>query len=249
MMQGSLILLCLPLLLLAAPFIFDEQRGEWVSFKQVAKPPGLPKQAASWQAADASLFVGIAHYRDGRCAETLKNLFSKAKYPARVHVGIMQHIDTEEDSLNCRVDYCKASGYPLESGKCPHAANIRQLVASAKDARGPGVSRYMQEQLLQQEQFCLQLDAHSDFAPNWDTEMLAEWAATANEYAVLSTRPPSTEDPAQAEAEVNHVCQAGFTEQYVPFPRCLGLTTAASPPLLLLLLALPPFTADVAMTN
>ena len=217
MLTALLLLLCLPLMPLAAPSIFDEQKGEWISFKQVAKPATLPKQAASWVATDASIFVGIAHYRDGRCAETLKNLFTKAKFPERVHVGIMQHIDTEEDSLNCRKDYCRATGYAMESGKCPHLDNIRQLVASAKDARGPGVSRYMQEQLLQQEQFCLQVDAHSDFSQHWDMEMLDEWAATGNEYALLSTRPPSSEDPAQAEAEVNHVCQTGFTDQYVPF--------------------------------
>lgn len=41
----------------------------------------------SWQDPAAQIFVGLVHYRDRRCSNTLSNIFSKAKYPDRVHVG------------------------------------------------------------------------------------------------------------------------------------------------------------------
>jgi hypothetical protein len=196
------------------PALFDDQTGEWINVKLYPKPNDLPRQSipSGFTDSDVDIFVGIAHYRDGRCAETLKNLFSKAKHPERVHVGIMQHIHTEEDKLDCKKDYCRATGYTLDSGKCPHANHIQEIVDSFKDARGPGVSRYMQQQhLLGHEEFCLQVDAHTDFVKNWDDEMIATWHATNNEYAIISTRPPDLSDPAKSEGEVNHVCQAAFT--------------------------------------
>ena len=72
----------------------------------------------------------------------------------------------------------------------------------------------MQQQLVKEEEFCLQVDSHSTFAPNWDTMVLQDWGLTRNEYAILSTRPPdSAADPTPG--EVNHLCQAGFTTEYV----------------------------------
>jgi hypothetical protein len=47
----------------------------------------LPPVSGSWKDANTEIFVGISHYRDMRCSVTLKNLFSKAKYPDRIKIG------------------------------------------------------------------------------------------------------------------------------------------------------------------
>jgi hypothetical protein len=48
--------------------------------------------------------------------------------------------------------------------------------------------------------FRFQTDAHMDFVPSWDTKMLAMWASTDNEYAILSTY---VSDMMHMRAEIN----------------------------------------------
>lgn len=47
----------------------------------------LPPMSNSWKDPNTAIFVGISHYRDQRCAVTLKNIYSKAKNPLRIYVG------------------------------------------------------------------------------------------------------------------------------------------------------------------
>jgi len=196
--------------------MLDAQDGAWKPMAPVAQSEYMPKPTNSWKERSTDIFVGISHYRDARCSETLKNLFLKAEFPDRVFVGVIEHIHMEEDRFNCLADYCRSMGQGSpDSGRCPHAAQIRLLDVSFKDARGPGVSRYMQQRLHAGEDFCLQLDAHSDVAAHWDTAMLEAWAATSNEYAVISTHPPDIAELNTANGEVNHLCQAAFASKYV----------------------------------
>ncbi len=197
----------------AGPTIFDEQKNSWDIIETYPSSIHLPKPTATWKDANTAIYVGISHYRDSRCAQTLKNIFSKAEHPDRIYVGIIQYIHMEQDHLNCLRDYCKETGKGLDSGQCPHAVQVRIVDVSFKDARGPGTSRYLQQNLQNGEEFCLQIDAHSDFIHNWDTNMLNTWAATDNEYAVLSTRPPDITELTSAEDEINHVCQVTFGQK------------------------------------
>lgn len=195
------------------PSIFDEQTGDWDDLQSLPMSAHLPKPSDSWKSPSTEIFVGISHYRDGRCSETLKNLFEKAKNPERVHVGIIAHIHTEEDKMNCKRDYCRSVGHGLDTGRCPHAERISQIDVSFKDARAPGISRYMQQQLQGDQEFCLQVDAHSDFVSHWDMAMLETWSATRNEYAILSTKPPNLGELNSANGEVNHVCGTSFSSR------------------------------------
>jgi hypothetical protein len=176
------------------PSLFDEQKGEWEDINAPPISGRMPSPGYSWKSSSTEIFVGISHYRDARCSETLANLFQKAAFPDRVHVGIIAHIHTEEDRMHCKRDYCSAAGHSLESGRCPHAERISQIDVSFKDARAPGVSRYMQQQLLGVQEFCLQVDAHSDFTAKWDSAMLETWGSAQNEYAIISTKPPDLAD-------------------------------------------------------
>ncbi|RYH19118.1 hypothetical protein EON65_26500 [archaeon] len=47
----------------------------------------MPPNSDSWKDPDSLIFVGIASYRDQRCATTLANLFTKAQYPDRLRIG------------------------------------------------------------------------------------------------------------------------------------------------------------------
>jgi hypothetical protein len=165
----------------------------------------MPVLSDSWKDPTTPIFVGIAHYRDQRCASTLLNLFSKAKHWERLRVGIIQPIHTEGDAFHCLQDFCQS-----HSKYCVNREEQFTLLEFTHQmARGPSYARYLQQQLVQDEDFCLQVDAHSDFIPHWDEKLTAMFGLVNNELGVLSTMPadisllqdrPSTIVP--------HLCQA-----------------------------------------
>jgi hypothetical protein len=69
-----------------SPSIFNTEH--WVPLQYVSGPSKpMPPVSESWKDNGAEIFVGLVHYRDRRCSDTLMNLFGKAKYPDRIHVG------------------------------------------------------------------------------------------------------------------------------------------------------------------
>ena len=157
------------------------------------------------------VFVGVVAFRDRRCGVTLSNLFSKAKHPSRVTVGVIEYTHTEDDASNCIKDFCRVAGARV----CEqYKANIKRIEVSFLDARGPNMARYMQETLLGDQDFCMQVDAHSDFVQNWDVDAITTWRKLDNEYGVLSTKPPSPSAlrATPSSTEIDHLCQAKVTK-------------------------------------
>ena len=60
-------------------------------------------------------------------------------------------------------------------------------------------------------EFCMQIDSHLTFVQGWDTLVMETWAATGNEYAVLSTALPDSKAD-KASNVVPHLCEAEWTE-------------------------------------
>lgn len=195
----------------SSPSIYNSE--DWVNFTpnydaSDQRPP--PPVSGSWRDSNTKIFIGISEFRDNRCAVTLQNIFSKAKNPYRIHVGLVQQIHTEEDHIDCIAAYCKQAGHG-----CPHKEQIKTITLSYLDARGPGFARTMQADSLQDEDFCMQIDSHSDVIKDWDSALTAMWGSIDNEYAVLSTTPPdisSLGKNVNNRWEVPHLCQATFTE-------------------------------------
>ena len=70
-------------------------------------------------------------------------------------------------------------------------------------------------------EFCMQIDSHMDFYPNWDDEMINMWKEIDNEYAVLTTYVNDVETYDQEvngrgvnqRHEVPHLCMVTFNGQ------------------------------------
>ena len=61
---------------------------------------------------DGKIFVSIPSYRDGkRCGETLVDLFSKARDPDNIVVGLIDQ--SYEDDQYCLEAYCKELGIDI----------------------------------------------------------------------------------------------------------------------------------------
>merc|ERR1719387_111950 len=97
---------------------------------------------------------------------------------------------------------------PSSFAACEPAARVRMFRMSAEEAAGPLYARARQPMLLSSgsgmEDFCMQIDAHTNFMKRWDEDTLNEWALTDNEYAVLTSYPTGA-DQARADGELVNV--------------------------------------------
>jgi Glycosyltransferase (GlcNAc) len=171
--------------------IFTDKALGWEIYQELSGPVlPFPTVSDSWSKADSTLFISIASFRDKLCPHTLFNAYTKAKHPKRLSIGVVQQ-NTETD-VDCLIEYCNlmkgAGKYSPENGEsCPFETSIKMMRVDSRTAKGPTWGRAKAHQLLGDEEFCMQTDAHMDFVPNWDVKIMKMWADTKNEYAILST--------------------------------------------------------------
>ncbi|CAK4501361.1 unnamed protein product [Aphanomyces euteiches] len=150
--------------------------------------------------ANASIFLGVASFRDGeRCGYTLFSAFEQAAYPRRLQVGVVdQKLPGDKACLDV---YCALALGKWPGDECRYKDQIRINEQDANASRGPNVARHFQQALVEDETFCLQVDAHSMFIQDWDVRLLHEWTKANNEMAVLTTSlhtpQPEFEEPMQ----------------------------------------------------
>lgn len=182
------------------------------------EPPAAPL--------DGSIFINLAHLKDEkRCADTIARIFSKAKDPKRVFIGLVEHNENTK-MMNCLATFCINAGAGNDvknhPAVCPHYDQIQTLSVFSKGAKGPTVSRALGRKLLGNQEFCMQIDSHSSFIPNWDEVAIQEWASINNEYAVLSNRPADSAEMAEygpggsKEKVVNRFCNVELNSARLP---------------------------------
>lgn len=130
-----------------------------------------------------SIFVSIASYRDTECQWTVKDLFEKASFPDRVSVGICWQFIREEDA-----DCFLVKARPEQ---------VRVIEVDARESQGVCWARSRIQSLWQGEDYYLQIDAHSRFAPGWDETLIDSLRGCGSPKAVLSTYPASYVPPDQ----------------------------------------------------
>ncbi len=64
-------------------------KDEWIQIDESRQSSISPPPPITYEDQDsqAKIFIAIAAFRDNRCSITLKNLFTKAKYPNRINIG------------------------------------------------------------------------------------------------------------------------------------------------------------------
>jgi len=174
-----------------------------------------------WAKTEATITVEIAALRETRCPMTLKNLFGKANYSDRIFIGIIQQ--NAPDDVDCLQGYCDLMGTPVsneqllagDAGDCKHFHQVRMHRMSHLEAKGPVFARSKQILTINDDDdFCMQIDAHTDVVPGWDVSMVGQWIDTGNEYAVLSTYPTNVDHigiNVNKHWEMPHLCKASFS--------------------------------------
>eukprot|EP00483_Globobulimina_turgida_P007316 UN07330 len=114
-----------------------------------------------------TIFIALASYRDNECVNTIINAFETAMYPDRIHFGVFQqHNITDGDCT----DYDKLINCDNQQVMHPLCGRFWQIQIdriSFKDAKGPMYGRYRAELFYSNEDYVLQIDAHTRFVPHW----------------------------------------------------------------------------------
>ena len=148
-----------------------------------ATPLAAPIAPAATDAnapAAPTVFVSIASYRDPEAPHTLRSLFESAADPSRVFVGVCFQCDPTDDA-----DCTDLSALPDA-----WRANVRTISMPWQQAKGPVWARFLiQRDLFADEDYFLQIDSHTRFAPRWEEELIAMLGRCASPKPVLTTYP------------------------------------------------------------
>ncbi|KAG7398675.1 hypothetical protein PHYBOEH_010724 [Phytophthora boehmeriae] len=190
-------------------------------------PPRIPETF--------DIFIGSSSYRDGyRCGKTVMSAISRATYPDRLRIGLVELVN--DGDVKCLDEYCKLAeaAWP-DKGTCPYQDQIQVDTQSADVARGYMTARHRQQKLIQNEEFCLQIDAHSQFARGWDEMLVLDWSHADNEMAVITTYPHQTyhdDGELPRYGIYPHICKTyRYGNGYVMFPVCGMIANSKIPQL------------------
>lgn len=132
-----------------------------------------------------TIFVGIASYRDFQCRLTVESIFSRARYPERIRVGVVDQIIPGEDvACNDPVQPCTQNP---EQAICKYNKQLDVYQMEAELSIGPVFARHVGYRLYRGEYYATQSDAHVTYTLGWDVDIIEQMEATKNEMAVLST--------------------------------------------------------------
>ena len=121
------------------------------------------------------IFISLACYRDPEIIPTVRNAYDKAQNKHLLVFGIYAQMAPTDKKIDLSF---------IEDQE-----HVRLLVKDNTTARGPSYARYIiYNKLYKDELYYLQIDSHTRFAENWDTELIAMHSKlSAN--SVISTYP------------------------------------------------------------
>ena len=125
-----------------------------------------------------------------------------------------------------RADVTKVMVVEGREEKCPRFNQIRFVAFFNIAANGPNGARALTRKILGNEEYCMQIDAHTSFVPNWDEYAKTEWKNAENEFAIISTTPASKEEMSSYESwtgakngQVPRQCLVRIADNDIPVSR------------------------------
>jgi hypothetical protein len=155
-----------------------------------------------------TIFVSIASYRDAQCPETIESIYTNAKYPTRVYLGICQQ--NKEEDIPC-IDKTREIIAKWES-------QMRIIKLPHYEAKGPTWARYLCSRLWDNEDYYLQIDSHTKLIKDWDEKLIKMVENIPYEKSVISHYPPmiedyTTENSNNTTTNVPRICKSFFNDR------------------------------------
>jgi len=125
-----------------------------------------------------TIFVSIASYRDSELEPTIIDLFKKAEHPSRIIVGVCLQ-DTSDN---------------FEKFMFKDHKQVKTIYINYQEAKGVCYARSLiQKELLKDEKYYLQIDSHTRFNYNWDTNLINQLTLCPHNKPILSCYPNAYE--------------------------------------------------------
>lgn len=119
-----------------------------------------------------TIFVSIPSYREAECSNTLNSLFSKARNPYRIFIGVFEQNDLDSEKEKCTVND-------------KYKSQVRKLKVPHTEAKGPLWARMqIAKDLYKGENYYLMIDAHSTFLKDWDSRLIQQLNYLRNRHNV-----------------------------------------------------------------
>ena len=156
-------------------------KDEAASIGSYYTPNNGNSAAGAWE----TIFASVASYRDYECTPTVKDMYERAEHPERLRVAVIDQMASGIDSP------CLTPEKPCEQDPEQTLCKYRHLIdyfhVESKLAMGPVFARHLAHRMYRGEFYAMQVDSHVRFTQKWDTELIDQWKAAGNEYAVLTT--------------------------------------------------------------
>jgi len=131
-----------------------------------------------------TIYVAIASYRDFQCKQTVESIMSRAVFPQRVRIAVVDQLDFEHDKP------CSEPEVPCTQNPdqilCKYKSQLDFYTMDASYAVGPVFARHLGHRMYRGEYFAMQCDAHVDFVKDWDVTVIEAWKSAKNEMGVLT---------------------------------------------------------------
>lgn len=153
-----------------------------------------------------TIFVSIASYRDAQCPLTIESIYSNAKYPGRVYLGICQQ--NKDEDVPC-IDKSNKTIAKWES-------QMRIIKLPHYEAKGPTWARYLCSRLWDGEDYYLQIDSHTKLVKDWDEKLITMIEKIPNKKSIISHYPPIIEEYTPDKEQntiVPRICKSFFNDR------------------------------------
>jgi len=117
-----------------------------------------------------SIFISVAAYCEPELQDTISSAVSLARYPDQIHVGVFEQ-----------------SAEPTELESSP--ARISYEWVDKSLAQGAGWARSKVQEQFDDEDFFLQIDAHTIFTKDWDARLISWYSKLPNTLKIISGWP------------------------------------------------------------
>lgn len=127
-----------------------------------------------------TIFVYIVSFREPAVADTVCDLFEKALYPMRVHVGLCSYVSVDVEDRNLK-QTCLEKINRHSKIRENVSDNIMSLSLPIEHERGPVYAMHLiQTRLFGGQRFSLVLDGSARMCPAWDELLVRQWDSSSS---------------------------------------------------------------------
>mmetsp|Transcript_26175 Transcript_26175/g.52154 ORF Transcript_26175/g.52154 Transcript_26175/m.52154 type:complete len:524 (+) Transcript_26175:76-1647(+) len=132
-----------------------------------------------------TIFVLIISEDNNVCRQSMEQLFSRARYPERLRVGVVERRTVGDVPCNIPLKSCDDDSLRVI---CSFKNNIDVYNLEAEHSASRAFAFHIGQRMYRGEYFVFQLDSPVIFSNHWDKDIVQQFDKTRNEMAVITNQ-------------------------------------------------------------